>query len=523
MPPFFLKTYPALLSFLAAIALYGNSLDNSFAWDDHYLIVNNPGVQNLENVAEGFFSPWAADSAVEGGRSQNSVYWRPVTQLTYALDWSLGEGSPQIFHLTNTLLHGLNSALVALLMGLLWPGFSRDASRAGLGALIAGLLFAVHPVHTEAIHLITYRTTLLATAGGLASLVLFYKNHKLLALIPLLLGLLSKEEAIVTPAVIFLLDWGQGVTPSSWKGRIRRYLPMIGLSLGYLAIHQSITTGATLNFFAGQAADTVVFTMAKVLWLDARLMLMPWPLTPFYDWSIFPYAHHPFHLEVALGFGIALLFLAPGLRSIIRKETPSPWATLSLVFLATLLPYSHIVPFFDVAGERFLYFPSMAFCLAGGLFASSTLNSQKRALKIPVGVCIAVLMVTFSWKTWERGPDFRNTRTLLEATQEDFPNSYFTAFELGRTELKSHNLGAAELQFRRAMKILPLEVAALCTAESIRRQGKMEHLRRFLDENALNHAGLPHPEINRIRVAWGSGKPPTSIRCDEGNMLETSP
>ena len=140
-----------------------------------------------------------------------------------------------------------------------------------------------------------------------------------------------------------------------------------------------------------------------------------------------------------------------------------------------------------------------------------------------IGVFTAGIIVMMSWQTWERGPHFENSRTLLEATQEDFPHSYFTAFELGRMEMKSDAFRKAEQQFQRAFENMPLEVAALCTAEAIRRQGDIKRLRSYLDGVATDHAGRPRPEINRILNGWGSGNGPTSIRCDEGNMLETTP
>ena len=157
-----------LLCAFVAFALHLPNLGHSFAWDDHYLVVHNPAVHSFEDAASWWTQPWAAGTESEQGRSQNALYWRPLTQASYALDWVLGGGSPGLVHAPNNLLHALCSALVALLamgLGTRLPRGALGGRSAAIAGAVAGLLFAVHAVHSEAVHLITYRTTLIASAG----------------------------------------------------------------------------------------------------------------------------------------------------------------------------------------------------------------------------------------------------------------------------------------------------------------------------------------------------------------------
>ena len=77
------------LVFVAAVAIYLPNLRNGWAWDDDYLVVDNPAVHSLAGAAGWFTKPWSAGTRSRQGRRQNALYWRPLTQASYALDWVL--------------------------------------------------------------------------------------------------------------------------------------------------------------------------------------------------------------------------------------------------------------------------------------------------------------------------------------------------------------------------------------------------------------------------------------------------
>ena len=141
----------------------------------------------------------------------------------------------------------------------------------------------------------------------------------------------------------------------------------------------------------------------------------------------------------------------------------------------------------------------------------------------PLWLTSGLILLIFVSLTWMRGPAFKNTRSLLHATQDAFPHSFSAAYELGRAELKAKDYPSAEKQFKAAFASLPLEVAALCAATALVKQEKAEEAKAFLQEVSLDSREVPRRGIVQVLGQWGSGEPPSSLSCDEGNMLETSP
>src|SRR4051812_26349467 len=141
----------ACLAGLLAAAAYGNAVGDGFVLDDAAAIAGNRAVTRAPATL------WARD--FWGGRRERprTDAYRPLTSATFALDWRLGGGAPWPFHLTNLVLHGLRTALlVAGLWTLATPRV----------ALMAGALFAVHPLHTEAVAGLVGRADVLATLLG---------------------------------------------------------------------------------------------------------------------------------------------------------------------------------------------------------------------------------------------------------------------------------------------------------------------------------------------------------------------
>jgi hypothetical protein len=131
-----------------AIAVYLNTLLNAFVWDDLYLVVDNTHIKSLTSIP-GLFTE---------ALFPRTQYYRPLQAFTFAFDyrvWGLAAGG---FHLTSALLH----AAVAWMFYRLAARILRDP----LAGVAAALLFAVHPLHTEAIAYLSGRSDPLAALGG---------------------------------------------------------------------------------------------------------------------------------------------------------------------------------------------------------------------------------------------------------------------------------------------------------------------------------------------------------------------
>ena len=135
--------------------------------------------------------------------------YRPVVTFSYFIDYSLWHLNPAGFHLTNILLHAVNVVLVYLLVS--------AVSRSRTTAFLTSILFALHPILTEAVNGISYREDLLATTFFLGRHFYCLLNPKStsqnpkfanclypLSLFSYLLALCSKEVAITLPLIIFL-------------------------------------------------------------------------------------------------------------------------------------------------------------------------------------------------------------------------------------------------------------------------------------------------------------------------------
>ena len=178
------RLYLAVIA--CALVPYLPALWNGFAMDDLYIIVWNPLIHSVQGVWRVFGGPyWPPDL---GGQM-----YRPLPLATFAVDWAISHGHPVWFHAMNLLCHAGVAVMVAV-AARRWADWS--------GALAAGLLFAVHPVHVEAVANVIGLAELMAAAGVcLAVYAAVVRQDVLLSGAALVLGLLSKENAVVAPAL----------------------------------------------------------------------------------------------------------------------------------------------------------------------------------------------------------------------------------------------------------------------------------------------------------------------------------
>lgn len=206
---------------LLAGVVYAVTLGGTYIYDDHGVILEDLRVADSSRWGE-FFS----------GTYNNGVdrLYRPLVSLTYAFQWALHGNQAWAFHLVNWLLHMVASALVAAL-GTRLLGVA--------GGWIAGGLFAVHPVHVEAVANIVGRAELMCSIGMLGAMVLLLGRLTIPRAIGIigcfLLALLSKEQGMLLPALLVVLYWAVG-RPAEESIRARRVLVLAicWLTAGYL-------------------------------------------------------------------------------------------------------------------------------------------------------------------------------------------------------------------------------------------------------------------------------------------------
>jgi tetratricopeptide (TPR) repeat protein len=441
----------AALLFTAVVIAYANALWGAFQFDDYNVIVNNPRVHS--------WPAWWQDL-------QHGI--RPLLKFTYTLDWTLGLGAPG-FHLSNMLIHLGNTLLVWLLSRHFVANHPALKAQPAL-PLLAALLFALHPVHTEAVTYICGRSIALMTLFYLSGLLFYISGRAqrrplyLHVLTPLcmLLALGVKETAVTFPLALLLWELYSGGTTRSamreqWSSWLLLVLSAIFFLLhaGYLSL---VENSAGMNSLSGNLATQ---TMALVYLL--RQWLMPLWL------NIDP------DLRLARDFGgllpqVAVLLLV--ILLLLSGWRRRPWLSFALAWaLLQLFPLYLLLPRLDVANERQLYLASWPLALA--MVAELSLWLRPQAFKWSVGfVLLALLGLTVL-----RNHDYRNEVALWEASVQLSPNKARVQNNLGYAYLLAGQTEQARAAFETSLQLDPKYYQA------------RYNLLRLHEEIAERHAG----------------------------------
>ena len=496
LPPRRFIAGAALVVLAAGLAWHG-VLFNDFAWDDEYLVVANDSITDLSAVPDLFTSPWAAGVKYQTGQAQNRPYYRPLALASMAVDWAIAGPDPVWFHLSNLAMHVLTSLLV-----LAWvhrrlrrvlppPGDDPGAdARAWTWAVALAMLYAVHPVHGEPVAVVTYRTCLLSGLFTFATLVVLggARASPLRVLAGcgfLALGLLAKETTLVAPGLVALTDVYEGRL--SWRRIAGVYVPLALVGVAWLFVRSGLIGAQFYTYFEGLTAVQAALMVPRIFFLYVRLALLPQPLCPFYDWWILGVPRSPLEPDILAGLLLFVLMVVAAIA--FRRRAPALSLGLAF-FLLALLPVSHVVPFFDAAGERFLYVPLVGLLLAAGGIAAAV---PRTALMRRFGIGLTVVaLVAFSTLSWVRAGEWHDSETMLRATLRDFPQSLTAHLGLGRLLLDTSRNDEAEVEFKEVTRLGPtLAVGHGLLAVSQARAGRIRDSRMTLILAPAPPARLP--------------------------------
>lgn len=333
-----------LLVGLAAVGVYYPSLEAPFIYDDISDISTNSLVQEID---PGIGITWSLS--------------RPVTQVSFALNWAWWGPNVVGFHVVNLALH--------ILASLLLLNFARGLGLSPLGAGAASLLFTVHPALTQSVTYIVQRGVLLATCGYLAALVLLLASRRrydrggwrapwhlltyTVALVFALQAMFSKEIAATLPAVALLMLWTRrrDQVTSQVIYVAPFFLPLVLLAstlIGDDSVQSEITRSV--------APGSYLMTQIHVVWTYLRLLVAPYGLRMLYD---YPMAEQLTPVTVGAAL-LHLLILGVGLW--LRRA--APLITLGVLwFYVTLAVESGPIPIPHVIFEHRLYLPAVGFML----------------------------------------------------------------------------------------------------------------------------------------------------------------
>lgn len=458
----------ALSLLLAAVAVvHWPPPGAEFSYDDRDFIENNQSLRSLGEAVRALAMPFPPE------QPERALY-RPVTALSYALDYALFGAHARGFHAVNVALY---LAVVVLIerLALSYLG------SAGFALSVASL-FALHPVHCDAVDSVAGRSEILALLFSLASLLLLLRGTaaaRLASAAAYALACLSKETGAVLPGVLAVHLWvrsppARGAGPSAWLRGLRPLAPHAAVLLAYLLLRS-----AALGHFTPAAAIfrdsdlvTRLSTMGAIFLVDLYLLVLPSTLQVDFYYQALIGLLPRFTAASLLGWGWPLGLLAWTARLAARqlaepagaaaRERAVALSALS-IFLVMLFPYSHVIDFGALLAERFLFAPSLGFVL---LVAWAARRGLARALPAPArSAAAAALVLALSaagaWRSHQRALEWRDAVALWQSAAQVLHGDVRVHANLGAEYLDRGDLAAARSEIERALAIAPDHLPSL--------------------------------------------------------------
>lgn len=491
---------PILLA-SAAFLVFSGVLRNGFTdWDDTFYVTDNIHIRSLtwDNLRELV--------RVDGPFGS---YWTPAAMVSYTLDHAAWGLTPAGFHLTNLLLHALDTALLYHLIRRILRG--REGYAATLPAVIAAGLFAIHPVQVETVAWISERKNVLAMAFFCGSFLAWlrategefragaYAGFLLL----FALSVTAKTHSVILPVLVFLYEWIERPGPAEdpdggsrspgFARRLILLLPAFAIALGGAWAITSLTAASDSkrvvpNLLSAIAtAPTLVIQYVQDLLLPMNRAAIPAP--PVYDVPWRPAAF--VSLLLVVGWALAAIAL--------RRSRPHV-AFFSLWYLVALVPVLQFIPFPTLAADRFQYWAAPGLFTLAGLLAEQVwggLSARGRRIAAPLAAVVAAMLCALTLvqvRVW------KDSITLWTDAVRKVPDSSWARANLGSTLMRLGRDADAEVELRQAVALEPSDARPRSLLGfALLRQGRLGEARAALEE-ALRLDPDDTDTLNRLGV-----------------------
>jgi len=484
-----LLSYPVLLLSLVSIVCYFNSIFSGFVFDDVSAIKDNKDLRPnspLSNILYNDF--WGLPMSKE----QSHKSYRPLTVLSFRLNYLVHGLSPLGYHLVNLLLH--------LLVTQLYYAVCRHYTSQQVSQ-IAALLFAVHPVHTEAVAGAVGRAELLSSIFFLLALLSYHKQsggrvnprsylHLLLPGLAAGLAMLSKEQGVtvIGLCIVHELCWLQDLhktitrlllNPKSSpkpKELLQRLLPsflpvfILICSLALLLVARLLLQGSSLPVFTkfdnpGSHATALpkALTLTHLLYVNLGLLFCPSSLCC--DWTM---GSIPLINSVSDPRNLLTLFTIAAILHLVfaTLKTGNPLSRQLVMAIAWLvLPFipaaNLFFPVGFVVAERILYLPSMGFSLIVSL-GFHRLHNQCNNVRVRniLWAAAGLLLLTHSLKTISRNADWRNEESIFLSGLKVNSRNAKLYNNVGHALESQKRFSEALVLFKEAAKVQPDDIGA---------------------------------------------------------------
>lgn len=461
----------AMLALLAS----ANSLANGFVYDDVALIAASPRVHSWD--------AWWTEFA--------RTYWpdgdgyRPFTMLAWRVQWTIGGGSPIAFHAVNVALHVATSVATLWLATLILPIVL---------ATVAAALFAVHPVHAEAIANVAGQSELFVALAIVAAVAVYVRARARGAVSPhdwtliavlYAAACLFKEHAIVLPALLLAAEATVVTDTRSMRERLGLLrAPLLALALvavAYLWARSAVVIDGLAGFRP--------FVVFQVLHLSAfdRVLTMIGAATEWFRLLLWPARlatqYSPPAIAIANGFSISLvpglLLLAStlGLMLAMRRRSPATSFGLAWTVIALLPASNFLIPAGFLIAERTLLLPSVGamIALASGVAALQRFATSRRLPEAVVTAALVALIALGLTRSVTRNRVWESDDSLWRQGVVDSPDSYLAHFRLGLHLFAAQRPAEGEQHYRRSIELFPYDPLVVYSfAEQLRVAGRCD-------------------------------------------------
>ena len=429
----------AALLCVPVILVYLNSLAGSFQFDDFNVVVLNPAVHSL--------AAWWRDLGAG---------IRPLLKLTYAINWTLGTEAFG-FHVVNIAVHLANTVLVFMLASLVVGSYvDRIARHAPIAAMSAALLFALHPVQTEAVTYISGRSSSLMAMFFLGATVSYVvgslrdQRFQMHVLSPILfaLALATKESAICLPFALIAWELSRR-HPYSWLRIVHRlcmhWIVLLVAAVGLL-IHPVYGERIVPDLDSQSAYVNLLTQIDAISYLVARLAVV-YPLNIDPDLRIVTAWTTPLAIKGML----LVTAIALGVWALRRR----PWIGFGILwFFVQLAPTNSFLPRLDLANDRQLYLGGVGVFIAIGAEIAVLRHREALVARI-TRMAMALLLMAFAGLTVLRNRDYATEITLWEQTALVSPEKPRAFNNLGFAYSAAGCLRQAEAAYQEALRLKP--------------------------------------------------------------------
>ncbi len=440
-----------------SVLLYVNATHGKFVYDDFKIIVDNSFIRQWSCLPKIFTKDYFAISG--------EMSYRPLVTISYFIDYAIWHLNPFGFHLTNVVLHTINTVLFFLLL--------RTVLSNNKIILLSTLFFVTHPILIETVNAIGYREDLLSATFLLVSFICFIKSDSLfyrensqitrfafyyaISLVAYLCALFSKEMAITLPALLMVFVVFSHQKP--WLAFAKRfkgiYAGYLAISLFYLTIRFIVLSNPALKTAYQPGGLWInIFTMIKILASYIKLSFFPVNLNADY---VVPLGESPSEVT----FVLSLLFLISiFIIFTLVCKTRNIFAFWMAWFFVTLLPVMNILAIGNIMAERYLYIPVMGFCAVKGILIYRITDRTLSPRAIPLRQTVQLVLVTlmfggYGFAIIRKNGTWRDEFTLWTKTITRSPNSYRAHCNLGNSYIESGLVERAYMEYQTALRINP--------------------------------------------------------------------